>query len=85
MCIRISYTNRPAHTYRIYTASTQVIAVPAALPADAVEVAVRAVLYKLAVPQPPVGARCHCGAAIRLLPRVPQQQRRSEQVSHHGA
>lgn len=84
MCIRINYTNRPAYSYRIYDSSTQVIALPASLPEGSIETAVRAVLSKLAVPQPPVGARCHCGAAIRLLPRVPQQ-RRSEQVSHHGA
>lgn len=82
MCIRINYTTSPA-PFRIYDSSTQVIALPATMPDEVVEDAVRAVLAKLAVPQPRAGARCHCGAAIRL-PRVPQQ-RRSEQVSHHGA
>lgn len=84
MCIRIIYTSRPLRSYRIYDSSTQVIALPASLPQELTEVAVRAVLVKLAVPQPRVGARCHCGAAVRLLPRVPRQLR-SEQVSHHGA
>ncbi|MFJ3834507.1 hypothetical protein ACIPY6_03200 [Streptomyces sp. NPDC090054] len=83
MCIRISYTNSP--TYNPYDSATQVITLPAALPQAGAETVVRALLTELAVVQPRVGARCHCGAAIRLLPRVPQQQRRSEQVSHHGA
>ncbi|MFB6517475.1 hypothetical protein [Streptomyces sp. NPDC056401] len=84
MCIRITFTNRSALTYRTYEASTQVITLPSSLPDEVVEIAVRAVLDKLAVPQALAGARCHCGAAIRLLPRIPEQ-RRSAQVSHHGA
>lgn len=82
MCIRITYTTRPI--YDPYDSVTQVITLPAALSASSVRVVVRALLTELAVPQPAIGARCHCGAAIRLLPRVPKQ-RRSEQVSHHGA
>lgn len=82
MCIRITYTARPI--FDPYDSATQVITLPAALSPASAQVAVRALLTELAVVQPRVGARCHCGAAIRLLPRVPQQ-RRSEQVSHHGA
>ncbi|MFE6080038.1 hypothetical protein [Streptomyces virginiae] len=82
MCIRIAYTTRPI--LDPYDSATQIITLPVALPQRHAETVVRALLTELAIVQPHVGARCHCGAAIRLLPRVPQQ-RRSRQVSHHGA
>ncbi|WP_328962920.1 hypothetical protein [Streptomyces virginiae] len=82
MCIRITYTTRPI--CEPYDSATQVITLPAALSPAGAHLVVRALLTELAVIQPRIGARCHCGAAIRLLPRVPQQ-RRSGQVTHHGA
>jgi hypothetical protein len=83
MCIRVQITDSvvalvpwdPIH---------KVVSVPAGLPQAATLRVLRAILSELAVPQPPVGARCFCGAPVRLLPRVPQQ-RTEGQVTHHGA
>lgn len=83
MCVRIRFTVRSG--LPIYDSAAGLLTLPGNLnPAHRVT-AVRAVLTELAVPQPELGAVCWCGEAIDLLPRVPDQQRRSEQVTHHGA
>lgn len=83
MCVTVSFTSpredAPPWDYR-----QQRITLPAALSnADALTV-IRAILTELAVPQPPFGARCWCGAAVEL-PRVPRQTRRTNMVISHGA
>lgn len=84
MCIRVRFTSAPASTYRHYDSATHTITLPAALPDQHRLWALRLVLSKMAVKQPERGARCHCGAPIRLLPRIPVQ-RRSGQVISRGA
>lgn len=82
MCIRVEIAPR-AVLDNPWDADRQVIIIPSELRDDFAVRAVRAVLCKLDVPQPGAGARCWCGEPI-WLPRVPQQ-RRSGQVMTHGA
>jgi len=85
MCIRVRYEAfDPLGDFQPYNASTGVVTLPTALAQADTLVALRAVLEELAVEQPESGAICWCGEAINLLPRVPTQ-RRSGQVTHHGA
>lgn len=83
MCIRAQLAP-PLPSLRPWDASRQLITVPVTLPPENAAAALRAVLTELAIPQDACGARCWCGAAVELLPRVPQQ-RRSEQVINRGA
>ncbi|WKV74259.1 hypothetical protein AW27_023745 [Streptomyces sp. PCS3-D2] len=86
MCIRIRITSAPADTYRHWDAASNTITLPATLPDTRRLWALRLILSKMAVQQPPDGARCHCGAPVRLLPRVPTQRTSKEEtVMRHGA
>lgn len=85
MCIRICITSAPASTYRHYDADTNTITIPSGIPPERQEWALRLILAKMAVRQPARGAVCHCGAALRLLPRVPQQRQSEEKVMRRGA
>lgn len=82
MCVRIRFSScvQPP----IYDAEAGTITLPAALDCAHAVTALRAVLSKLRVQQPQLGAVCWCGEPVTLLPRVPEQ-RRSEQVIKHGA
>lgn len=82
MCIRVQYA--PTASLRLWDKSRQLITLPLDLPPANSAIAVRAVLTELAVPQPQFGAVCFCGEVVETLPRIPQQ-RRSGQVTHHGA
>jgi hypothetical protein len=82
MCIRVQYV--PLDSLVPWDADALTVSVPEGTPRGTSLLIVRTVLEQLAIIQPPFGARCFCGAPVRLLPRVPQQ-RRSEQVTHHGA
>ncbi|TXS23122.1 hypothetical protein EAO70_04955 [Streptomyces sp. adm13(2018)] len=85
MCIRVRYEAfDPLDAFQPYNADTGVVTLPDALAQADTLVALRAVLEELAVEQPAFGAVCWCGEAILVLPRVPSQ-RRSGQVTHHGA
>jgi hypothetical protein len=83
MCVRVRYTS--AAPYVPYDPAERCICLPSSLPEELTLTVVRAILGEMAIEQPSAGATCFCGAPVRFLPRVPQQQRRSEQVSHHGA
>lgn len=85
MCIRICITSAPTSTYRHYDAASNTITIPASIPAQLRLWALRLILSKMAVQQPPTGAVCHCGAPLRLLPRVPQQRKSEKQVMSRGA
>lgn len=82
MCVRIQFAVSSGSP--IYDPEARLITLPASIAHVRRVTAVRAVLSELAVPQPELGAVCWCGESVSLLPRVPQQ-RRSEQVIHHGA
>lgn len=83
MCIRVEYA--PRNLLRDpWDAGQNLITLPAELTEPFALHALRAVLDELDVEQGEFGARCWCGEPIQLLPRIPQQ-RRSEQVVHHGA
>lgn len=85
MCVQVYFTTlRSAHPDQLFDAARRSITLPARLDTPHVLVTVRAILTELAVPQPEFGAVCWCGEAVELLPRVPQQ-RRSGQVVSHGA
>jgi hypothetical protein len=81
MCIRVQYSSTA--TFAPWDAERVIITVPAGCPWLVTVGAVRAVLTQLRISQPPFGARCFCGEPVRLLPRVPEQ-RRSEQVITHA-
>ncbi|MFJ3170591.1 hypothetical protein ACIPJK_07375 [Streptomyces roseus] len=85
MCIRIRFTSAPPSTYRHYDGATNTITLPAHLSEACRLWALRLVLERMAVRQPTSGAVCHCGAVIRLLPRVPVQRTSKEQVMRRGA
>ena len=82
MCVRIRFSS--SHAPRIYDADSGTITLPASATTAHRVIAVRAVLSKLLVAQPELGAVCWCGETVDLTPRVPEQ-RRSEQVVKHGA
>jgi hypothetical protein len=82
MCVHVRFTARSE--YRVFDSDARTITLPYALGHERSVTVVRAIMAELAVPQPELGAVCWCGEAIDLLPRVPEQ-RRSEQVSNHGA
>lgn len=82
MCIRVQYVTSVTTPY---DADHRLITLPRAMSrADAYHV-VRAVLSELAIVQPAFGARCFCGAPVRLSPRVPQQRRSEQAVMNRGA
>lgn len=82
MCIRVQFA--PLASLLPWDKSRQLITLRQDLPPACAAIAVRAVLTELAVPQPQSGAVCWCGEPVEVLPRVPEQ-RRSGQVTHHGA
>ena len=82
MCVRIRFSSCSGP--RIYDSDSGVITLPASMPQAHAVTAVRAVLSKLLVAQPELGAVCWCGETVDLTPSVPEQ-RRSEQVVKHGA
>lgn len=84
MCIRVQYA--PRHLLEEpWDTARQVVTLPAELnPAFGLR-ALLAVLSELHIEQGAFGARCWCGEPIRLLPRVPQQRRSGQVVTHHGA
>lgn len=85
MCIRVRYESfDPLGVFHPYDADAGVVTLPSTLQESDSLHALRAVLEELAVEQPESGAICWCGEPIHLLPRVPTQ-RRSGQVTHHGA
>lgn len=82
MCVRVSFASPNA--LPAFDADERVITIPGQLsPAHTVTL-VRAILTELVTDQPELGAICWCGAPVDLTPRIPQQ-RRSEQVVTHGA
>lgn len=82
MCVRVSFASPNA--LPAFDADERVIIIPRDLsPAHTVTL-VRAILTELVTEQPELGAVCWCGAPVDLTPRIPQQ-RRSEQVVTHGA
>lgn len=83
MCISVEYTPRAMLT-EPWDAGLNLITLPAELTEPFALRALRLLLDELGVEQPDLGALCWCGEPIRLLPRVPQQ-RRSGQVMTHGA
>ncbi|MCQ6250855.1 hypothetical protein [Streptomyces malaysiensis] len=89
MCISVQYA--PIDSLKPWDADRQVITLPDHLTGAVSLRALRAVLLKLAIPQPESGAVCWCGERIRLLDYVAQQQRSSELVTEqmkvirHGA
>lgn len=84
MCLRVRFEPFDPLTFRPYDAAGNTVTLPDTLAEAASLAALRAVLEELAVEQPPHGAICWCGAPVDLMPRVPEQ-RRSGQVTHHGA
>lgn len=82
MCVRIAFSS--ADALPAFDAEARVIRIPSQLPPAHTVTLVRAILSELVVEQPPLGARCWCGASVDLLPRVPHQ-RKGEQVVKHGA
>lgn len=81
MCIRVRFAS--IGTAPPFDATTQTIALPPGLDHEHTVTAARAILSELAVPQARFGARCFCGEALDLSPRVPQQRRSDEQVIKH--
>lgn len=80
MCVRVRFSAHcPADPW---DADRRVITLPVTLPDAGTVRVVRAVLAELAVTQPPDGAVCFCGEPVRLSPRVPEQRRSSEVISH---
>lgn len=82
MCVRVSYAS--PNTLPAFDADERVITMPRDLPPAHTVTLVRAILTELITDQPKLGAVCWCGAPVDLTPRIPQQ-RRSEQVVTHGA
>lgn len=82
MCVRVRFSScdRPL----VYDAEASTITLPTVLDHAHAVTALRAILSKLRVVQPELGAVCWCGEPVTLLPRVPEQ-RRSGQVIKHGA
>lgn len=82
MCVRIRFSScvQPP----VYDAEVGSITLPATLDHAHAVTALRAILSKLCVQQPQLGAVCWCGEPVTLLPRVPEQ-RKSGQVIKHGA
>lgn len=85
MCIRVQYA--PLQSLTPWDPRRRIVTLPDALATSSTRAqrALRAVLAELAIPQPPIGARCFCGEPVRLLPDVPQQRRSTEVMTHHGA
>lgn len=84
MCIRVQYA--PRHLLdEPWDADRQLVTLPAELNNQFALRALRAVLHELDIQQAEFGARCWCGESIRLLPRIPQQRRSGQVVTHHGA
>lgn len=81
MCVRVEYSS---HSTDPWDSTRGVIILHPALPPEQTMTVIRAILTELAVQQPAFGARCYCGAEVKLLPRIPDQ-RRSSEVIHHGA
>lgn len=82
MCVRVSFASPNA--LPAFDADERVITIPGQLPPAHTVTLVRAILTELVTEQPELGAICWCGAPVDLTPRIPQQ-RRSEQVVTHGA
>ncbi len=82
MCVRVRFD--PPDTPPAFDAEARVITIPRDLSPTHRVILVRAILTELVVPQPQLGAVCWCGAPVGMTPRIPQQ-RRSEQVVTHGA
>lgn len=83
MCIRVQFAPRRL-LQDPWDRSQNLVTLPETLHGDFALRALRFLLDELGTPQPESGALCWCGEPIRLLPRVPQQ-RRSGQVMTHGA
>lgn len=82
MCVRVSFVSPNA--LPAFDADERVISIPQHLSPARTVTLVRAILTELATEQPELGAVCWCGAPVDMEPRVPDQ-RRSEQVVTHGA
>lgn len=82
MCVRVRFSSRAEPC--LYDADSRTITLPNTVSHAHTVTAVRAILSELRVVQPEFGAVCWCGEPVNLLPRIPQQ-RRSEQVVTHGA
>lgn len=84
MCIRVQYG--PLASLKPWDAERQVITLPDHLAGPFTLKALRAVLLKLAIPQPESGAVCWCGERIRLLGYTPKQRSVEQmRVTRHGA
>lgn len=82
MCVRVSFASPNATP--AFDATQRVITIPRHLSPARTVTLVRAILTELIAEQPELGAVCWCGAPVDLTPRIPNQ-RRSEQVVTHGA
>ena len=82
MCVRVRFA--PPDTCPAFDADERVITIPCDLSPTHRVTLVRAILHELVVDQPELGAICWCGDPVDMTPRIPQQ-RRSEQVVTHGA
>ncbi|MEV0963303.1 hypothetical protein AB0J25_12055 [Streptomyces sp. NPDC049910] len=82
MCVLVRYSTLERRP--VWDADSLTITVPDGLLSSLTAIAVRAVLHQLGASQPEFGARCFCGETVDVTPRIPEQ-RRSQQVIHHGA
>lgn len=82
MCVRVRFA--PSDAVPAFDADERVIIIPRELSPTHRVTLIRAILTELVVPQPQLGAVCWCGDTVDMTPRIPQQ-RRSEQVVTHGA
>jgi hypothetical protein len=83
MCIRVQFSPRRS-IEDPWDRDRNQVTLPDHLDDDFALRALRALLGQLDVEQDRFGARCWCGEPIELLPRIPEQ-RRSGQVMTHGA
>lgn len=83
MCVTVRHSDRVVEPW---DEATNTVTIPAHLDGEWATRAVRTVLSRLAVGQPPVGAVCWCGDRVHIPApaRIPDPRRPSE-VMAHGA
>lgn len=83
MCLRVQFAPRD-QLEDPWDRERNLVILPDTLDGDFALRALSVLLAELDIDQDEFGARCWCGEPIHILPRVPQQ-RRSSQVMTHGA
>jgi hypothetical protein len=73
MCTQVRTSTREE---RPWNPTTGTITIPAGLTSERANRAVRAVLAKLAIPQPSSGAVCWCGDPVSITPGPPRNDDR---------